>query len=158
MKYVVVILVIVTSSCARVSNNATSYGDIKQSLENILKEDQAAREKLISVIEEKGNQSEAFKKENKVANALDAKNVKIVTAILDKHGWLGEEVVGKDANIALFVILQHADLDTQEKYFPMLKNAVAKGNARAADLALLHDRIAMRNGKKTIIWKSIGNG
>lgn len=51
---------------------------------------------------------------------------------------------------------QHSNVETQLKYLPMLRDAVKKGNANAGDLALLEDRVALRQNKKQIYGSQIG--
>ncbi len=58
--------------------------------------------------------------------------------------------------MTLFLIIQHADLATQEKYLPMITEAVKIGKANPGDLALLEDRIAIRQGKMQIYGIQIG--
>jgi hypothetical protein len=79
-----------------------------------------------------------------------------VSDILDKRGWLGEDVVGQQGNSALFLVIQHADLKTQQKYLPMMREAVKTGRANASSLALLEDRVALRQGKMQIYGSQVG--
>lgn len=78
-----------------------------------------------------------------------------VTRILDEHGWVGPDKVGSQANQTLFLVIQHADLKTQLKYLPVMREAVKKGNARGNALALLEDRALIRQGKKQIYGSQI---
>jgi hypothetical protein len=80
----------------------------------------------------------------------DSINVEKVTSIIDKFGWLGPEQIGDDGNETLFLVIQHAELSIQEKYLPVMQEAVKKGNASAHKLAFLEDRIAFRQGKKQL--------
>ena len=73
-----------------------------------------------------------------------------VSAIIDKYGWLGPVEIGDDANSTLFLVIQHADLKTQEKYLPLMRTAVKNGKAKARNLALLEDRVALREGGKQL--------
>ncbi|MCW3084769.1 MAG: hypothetical protein JWP12_2135 [Bacteroidetes bacterium] len=66
-----------------------------------------------------------------------------VEAILDKYGWLGVDEVGEEGNTALFLVIQHADLRTQEKYLPMMTQAVMNHKAKGAQWALLEDRVTL---------------
>jgi hypothetical protein len=50
----------------------------------------------------------------------------------------------------VFLVIQHADLATQERYLPIMREAVKNGKALASDLALLEDRVLTRNGKPQI--------
>jgi len=94
----------------------------------------------------------------KMMHKQDSLNLTEVAEILDTHGWLGPEEVGKDGSSAIFLVIQHAELPTQEKYFPMMKEAVKNKKARPQDLALLEDRILMRQGKKQIYGSQITSG
>lgn len=86
----------------------------------------------------------------------DSLNLIKMTAILDKHGWVGKDKVGLQANQAIFLVIQHADQKTQEKYLPLMREAVAKGNALKSSLALLEDRVAIGQGRKQIYGSQIG--
>jgi hypothetical protein len=59
-------------------------------------------------------------------------------------------MVGKQGSLTAFLVIRHADPDYQKKYFPLLKEAVSKGEADPVDAAYLEDRILMREGKKQI--------
>ncbi|MVN90831.1 hypothetical protein GO816_06810 [Mucilaginibacter sp. HME9299] len=55
----------------------------------------------------------------------------------------------------MFLVIQHADIKTQEKYLPLMRAAVKEGKAHPANLALLEDRLAIRQGKKQIYGSQI---
>ncbi len=69
---------------------------------------------------------------------------------------MGSDVIGNQGNSTLFLVIQHADLKTQEKYLPMMREAVKNGKAYGSSLALLEDRIEIRNGRKQIYGSQIG--
>lgn len=92
----------------------------------------------------------------KITNQNDSINLLKVKKILDEKGWVGKDKVGAQANSALFLVIQHSDLETQKKYLPMMKEAVTKGNASPGSLALLIDRIEIREGRKQIYGSQIG--
>ncbi len=58
--------------------------------------------------------------------------------------------------MTLFLVIQHSPLEIQQKYLPMMRDAVKKNNARSSSLALLEDRIALRTGKRQIYGSQIG--
>jgi hypothetical protein len=87
---------------------------------------------------------------NKKSLKADKNNLKKVIAILDKYGWMGPEEIGEQGNLTLFLVIQHSDLPTQQKYLPLMREAVKINKAFASDLALLEDRIALGQGKKQI--------
>ena len=104
---------------------------------------------------EHGRESEEMTALWKTINEKDSINLIAVKKILDERGWLGPEVVGGRGNTTLFLVIQHADLETQEHYLPMMREAVKNGKARGSSLALLEDRVAMRNGKEQIYGSQI---
>lgn len=112
---------------------------IKHTLDSIYDEDQKYRE----VSQQELNLSDIKKMES-----TDKANYLIVSHIIDKYGWLSKSEIGEKANSALFLVIQHTELDNQKKYFEIMKVAVKNGNARMCDLALLEDRILMFSNKK----------
>ncbi len=69
-----------------------------------------------------------------------------VKALLTQYGWMGKSLVGAKANQALFLVIQHTDLETQLTYYSLLEQAVQEGESYPSELALLQDRIQMRQG------------
>jgi hypothetical protein len=81
---------------------------------------------------------------------IDHKNLVRLEKIIQEHGWPGRSLVGEKGSIAAFLILQHSEQSTQEKYLELFKKAASTGEARKADAAMLEDRVLMRQGKKQI--------
>lgn len=125
-------------------------------LDSIYNDDQSYRIKAQELQKKHGSNSEEFKALWKTVHIKDSINLIKVTTILDKYGWLGSEEVGSQGNTTLFLVIQHADLKTQEKYLPMMREAVKNGKAYGSSLALLEDRIEIRNGRKQIYGSQIG--
>jgi len=94
----------------------------------------------------------------KKQDEIDRRNLARLEEIVRQHGWPGRSLVGEEASTAAFLILQHADLTSQKKYFPLLKKAAAEGEARPADAAMLEDRILMKEGKKQIYGTQVRSG
>lgn len=69
---------------------------------------------------------------------------------------MGADVVGGQGNSTLFLVIQHADQATQEKYLPMMREAVKNGKAQGSSLALLEDRVALGQGNRQIYGSQIG--
>lgn len=88
---------------------------------------------------------------------IDHRNMKRLEEIIQEHGWPGKSLVGEKAAVAAFLILQHAEPEMREKYFPLLKEAAAKGEARPQDAAMMEDRILLHQGKKQIYGTQISN-
>lgn len=82
-------------------------------------------------------------------------NVVIVTEIINEHGWLSKDAVGEKGNMTLFLVIQHAELETQLEFLPVLRKAVQDGNAEAKNLALFEDRTALKQGNLQIYGSQI---
>ena len=130
--------------------NAIDYKLLSSELAGILAEDQKLRQTLSYVEEKFGIQSKEKKELVKAINTQDSINRIKVTFILDNYGWLGIDEVGESGNSSLFLVIQHSGLKTQEKYLPMMRDAMKSGKALGSDLAFLEDRVALRQGGKQI--------
>lgn len=122
----------------------------------IHEEDQKYRVQMNETQKKFGPNSKEMNDLWRITNQKDSINLLKVKKILDEKGWVGKDKVGAQANSALFLVIQHSDLETQKKYLPMMKDAVTKGNASPGSLALLIDRIEIREGRKQIYGSQIG--
>jgi tetratricopeptide (TPR) repeat protein len=122
----------------------------------LFEEDQTIRKEYIKAQKDYGNQSKIVDSLGKVMMHKDSINLGKVTEILDKYGWVGVDKVGGQANQTLFLVIQHSDLKKQQKYLPMMREAVKNNNASSSALALLEDRVALGEGKKQIYGSQIG--
>jgi len=100
-------------------------------------------------------QSDTVKAYWKKIEENDSKILTFVKKILDTRGWLGSDIIGDKGNQILYLAIQHSDIETQEKYLPMMREAVHKGNASPSNFAYLLDRIAIGQGKKQIYGSQI---
>jgi len=132
------------------------FSAIRILLDSIYMEDQKYRGEIISIHDHYGRESEEIKALWKKINKADSCNRIIVESILDEYGWLGPEQIGQRANSALFLVVQHSYLETQEKYLPMMRQAVKEGKAKSQSLALLEDRVRLRQGGLQIYGSQIG--
>lgn len=129
---------------------------LQAELLTILEEDQKYRMQIHETLKNFSDDSKEMQDLWKITLQKDSINLLKVKKILDEKGWVGKDKVGAQANSALFLVIQHSDLETQKKYLPMMKEAVAKGNADPGSLALLIDRIEIREGRKQIYGSQIG--
>lgn len=125
-------------------------------LDTIYQLDQNYRMQINEIEEAYGRDSEEMRAHWKLIQETDSVNLIKIKKILDERGWLGANVIGGQGNATLFLVIQHADLETQLKYLPMMRDAVKEGNARASSLALLEDRVALRQGERQIYGSQIG--
>ncbi len=63
--------------------------------------------------------------------------------------------MGGKGNQAAFLFIQHSELEMQEKYLPIIQASVNRGESNAYDLALLQDRVLMRQKKKQIYGSQV---
>lgn len=125
-------------------------------LDSIFIDDQEYRKQIDTVEKEFGYDSKEMTALWETINEKDSLNLIKIKAILDTYGWLGADVVGSHGNSALFLVIQHSDQATQEKYLPMMRAAVKNGKAQGSSFALLEDRVALGQGKKQIYGSQIG--
>lgn len=125
-------------------------------LDTIMMEDQKYRMEIEAVEKKYGRDSKEMKAHWKKIEKADEINLKKVTAILDKYGWMGPDEVGRSGNSALFLVIQHADHKTQKKYLPIMREAVNQNKANPSHLAMLEDRVALGEGKKQVYGSQIG--
>lgn len=125
-------------------------------LDTIFQEDQTYRKQIMEVEKKYGRNSEEMKAHWEFINEKDSVNLTKIKGILDERGWLGPDIVGQQGSTTLFLVIQHADLKTQEKYLPMMREAAKKGNARPEHLALLEDRVAIGKGERQIYGSQVG--
>jgi tetratricopeptide (TPR) repeat protein len=123
---------------------------LQKELLAIYAEDQSIRGDFMKIYKADKTDKKAIDSIGKIMVLKDSINLIKVMKILDERGWVGKDVVGTQANQTLFLVIQHADLKYQQKYLPMMREAVKKGNAKASSLALLEDRVALREGRKQI--------
>ena len=124
-------------------------------LDSIFKEDQDYRMQLSEIEEKYGRGSDEIREQWDMINLKDSINLIKIVRILDEKGWLGSDIIGDQGNSTLFLVIQHADIDTQVKYLPMMREAVKNENARGSSLALLEDRVSMRQGNRQIYGSQI---
>ena len=125
-------------------------------LDSIYKDDQQYRLKVDALHQKHGNESGEVKALWRIIHEKDSVNLLKVLALLDKNGWLGPDVVGQQGNNTVFLVIQHAGLKVQQKYLPVMRDAVKKGNAFPDQLALLEDRVAIGEGRKQLYGSQIG--
>ncbi len=126
------------------------YGVIKEKLEKVFALDQKYRNRYQSVIDSFGFGSRKMRRLQKQMKAADKKNLMYVASLIDKYGWISYDSIGVEGSNALFMVIQHADSATQEKYLPVMREAVKQKKAFINQLAMLEDLVLVRRGSKQI--------
>ena len=119
-------------------------------LEDIYDKDQAAREWTIGMASLSADEIERYSYEMAHADSL---NQAKVFGILDEVGWpLG---LTEKANQAIFLVIDHSELESQCKYLDLVKAKAEEGVLDGSDYAALHDRVLMKQGKPQIYGTQI---
>jgi hypothetical protein len=80
----------------------------------------------------------------------DLANLRRLEEIVARHGWPGVSLVGEEGSRAAFLVLQHGDVATQERYLPLVKQAAAAREIAPGLAAMLEDRVLMQRGQPQI--------
>lgn len=102
-----------------------------------------------------GRKSPVIKALWELKHLINQKNVQRIEEIIAEHGWPKSSVVKGSAAGTVFLVIQHADIEIQKKYLPLMKEAANNNEARWSSLALLIDRVNLREGGKQIYGSQI---
>jgi hypothetical protein len=125
-------------------------------LDTVYIEDQKYRIGIVELIKDSGMSSQAVRERLRLMHYADSVNLLKIEKILDDYGWLGFDKVGRMGALTIFLVIQHSPLAVQQKYLPMMREAVKKKQAIAGNLALLEDRVALQEGRKQIYGSQVG--
>lgn len=129
----------------------TGYDEfLAAEMEVIMRDDQAIRQKLSNLTSEEESQK-AFQK----MIELDSINLLKVEKIFAEKGYPGKSKVGVGLSSAAFLVIQHADLDHQAKYFPLIEKAANDGELNKSSFALLVDRVRIHKGEKQLYGSQV---
>ncbi|MDX9855156.1 MAG: hypothetical protein RBS81_15345 [Tenuifilaceae bacterium] len=128
---------------------------LKEKLEKIYVKDQTLRLLYNEALEKFGRGSEELDFFWETIAKQDSINEKEVIEIIETRGWVGISLVGKKGNTALWLIIQHAPVEIEEKYLPLLRESVLKGESMGHHLAMLEDRINMYKGLPQVYGSQI---
>jgi hypothetical protein len=125
-------------------------------LDTIYHDDQDDRIKYEELVKKDGFNPKDEQELAAIISRKDSINIIKIEKILDKYGWVGPDVFGKQGSETVFSVIQHADIKTQEKYLPIMRNAVKNKKADPGSFAMLQDRVSLREGKGQIYGSQIG--
>jgi hypothetical protein len=144
-----------TSSAQSTAGAGALNRELERELIDMGNRDQAHRHKMMELLKmlsgpDKQKASEELSQVVRKQDQIDQVNKDRLDEIVKQYGWPTISLVGRRANQAAFLIVQHAELSYQKKYYPLLKEAAAKKEAQPGDVAMLEDRILMGEGKNQI--------
>ncbi len=139
--------------------NAKASGihlELMMELEAIAISDQKERGQMRDISSQYGWESEQMDSLWKIQLASDKRNLYRIEEIIETHGYPGKSLVGTAQSGTAFLVIQHAELDVQEKYLTLITEAADKDEVSWRSVALLVDRVNMRNGLPQIYGSQIG--
>ncbi len=126
-----------------------------EEFDQIIYEDQRYRLEMNEVEEKYGYESPQMDSLWALQNHADSLNTMRITEIIDEKGYPGKSMVGDGHASTAFLVIQHAELAVQEKYLPIISKAADDGEVRWSSVALLVDRVNMRQGKPQIYGSQV---
>ena len=78
---------------------------------------------------------------------IDSTNLVMVGEVLTENGFPRKSQVGEFAVLATWLVFQHSDLEHQKLFLPQLEEAARHGDIAPAYVAVLKDRIDIREGR-----------
>ncbi|MBR9833060.1 hypothetical protein GYB57_13005 [bacterium] len=142
---------------AKIEAKHQKYVDPKLTMElwRMKIKDQAFYYHLKLADKQNGLDSPIIKALWELKHLINDENLDRLEEIIAENGWPKRSAVGSSAAQTVFLIIQHADLETQKKYLPAMKEAANEKEASWSSLALLIDRIEMREGRPQIYGSQI---
>jgi hypothetical protein len=119
-------------------------------LDKIYFDDQSTRSQIRPKEEKYGRDSKEMRAFWQVILRNDSINLVKVSNILDTRGWPSKDRIGTRGTSTLFFVIQHADLNAQIKYLPMITKAVKNNNLPKRQYAMFFDRLTLRQGKRQV--------
>jgi hypothetical protein len=132
--------------------------DLERQLQRIFDQDQAIRLRIDTVGRQYGFDSPRVKPIWDEMRQIDSLTLPHVEAIIQQYGYPGKKLVGEKQSITAWLVIQHSNLATQEKYFPLMKQAAERGDLAKGNVALLDDRIRVFKGHKQLYGSQVRNG
>ena len=121
--------------------------ELKKTLESIFERDQYDRLLWSQAVKSNSGDSERNEQLARRALTTDSLNLVHVGEILSQYGFPRKELVGELGNQTVWLVFQHANLEYQKRFLPQLEEAVSRGDIAPLYLALLRDRIDVREGR-----------
>ena len=143
-KYIYILLVVLFSfSYNNAAASQPTIQRINRQLSKVYQRDQNFRQALLTA-QNSGNQQQILKAVIAMQKG-DEKNQKVVFNLLDKHGWL--DGLSDVANSAIWLVIQHSDASSIERYIPIVQSVADRGDISIKDLKTMEDRLLVYNKK-----------
>jgi hypothetical protein len=130
-------------------NSKLNHTLIKE-IEEMKIDDQKYRNEFSATREKYGVDSKELQKLNKLQAEIDKRNEMRLEKIVDEHGWPGIDIIGFYPSGDLFFVIQHQDIEIQQKYLPLIKESFEEGKFIPGAYEMLLDRISMRENHEQL--------
>ena len=120
---------------------------LKQKLEWIFERDQYNRFRWNQAVNRRSESPQRIEKLARLAMDTDSTNLLMVNEVLREGGFPRKSQVGEFALLAVWAVFQHNPLEQQKVFLPQLEEAVRHGDIAPMYLAMLKDRIDVREGR-----------
>lgn len=119
-------------------------------LDEIYFDDQNTRNQIRTMEEKYGRGSKEMDAFWQTILKKDSINLIKVSKILDEQGWPDKTLIGERGTSTLFLVIQHANQESQEKYLDMIEKAVKNDNLPKRQYAMFYDRLILRRGERQL--------
>ena len=141
--YVITSILFIVCGCTYTKNDESN---LRNKLHKIYRLDQHYRMKLSTLPPTSMEAIKLWKKQN----LIDSTNLIVVSKILDSLDSLHQYEFDDSAWTALFMVIQHSNLQQQEKYLSLFQNAADKNEIQPFLVAKMVDRIRVGKGQRQI--------
>lgn len=88
---------------------------------------------------------------------IDRENLQIIDSLYQEYcRYIGKSLVGEENQSVMWLVIQHSNLETMEKYLPILKKAVSDKELPGVSLKMTIDRIYASKFNYQIFGSQIG--
>ncbi len=120
--------------------------DLRALLQEIASSDQEVRYQYLNAVNAKPKDSVLIDSLIAEMHEVDSINMNQIDKILTTYGWPSRHAVG-DANQAIWLVVQHSDLETIQRWLPLFQEAAEIGDLSPDFVAMMEDRCAVWSGK-----------
>ncbi len=117
-----------------------------QDLDSLLRvvhdRDQAVREEVVRLSQQMPPAVDSLMAAYARMQAVDAENQRVVSDLLEGDGW--PEGISDEASETIWLVIDHADLEMQRRWMPLIEEQMAAGRVSKSSYATLLDRMLMR--------------
>jgi hypothetical protein len=109
--------------------------------------EQAARDAMSAQDWTAADRSAVWEAVAPLVRQIDQANQKELLALVPEEGWFAISRYGRDAAVAAFLIVQHADQDLWRRFLPKIEQMARNGEAEGPAFALMYDRLALSENR-----------